>query len=405
MVLAVRLQPVARGVILSSLALISVGLLYELDLLPGHQIFTSNHHVKSQRPMHITAEQTDPSDPCAPELSHLSSLGLTSTITYSRRCVRPVSSDADRDVVANISSRLLTTKKALDLSDACKANVDPIPCEILGLPVSPADPGNHGQFTHIIFGVATTLARLLDSKSAFAHWLSDSGSTLVCLLTDDLEGLAHVDLTILQDEYKAAGMNLILVAKHHPEHSTEQSHLMVIRNMLQHAEESAKETHWLAIIDDDTFFPSLHTLAGALSSYDHTEPQYLGQLTESAHSLPMGFLGAFGGAGIFLSRPLAQILDPHLESCLEEFPGKGGDMQIMDCIYAHSFAKLKMLHGLYQVSSSPTFQRTVVHNPPPSPPPKKNTKNRDLCASNTLHSTRQQASHDLTVLCPLWFRD
>lgn len=177
------------------------------------------------------------------------------------------------------------------------------------------------------------------------------GSTLIGLLTDNLEDLAHFDPTALHEEYKAAGINLILVAKHRSEHSTEQSHVMIIRNMLQHAQDSATEPHWLGIIDNDTFSPSLYALASAFSNYDHTKPQYLGQLTESAHILPIGILSGFGGAGIFLARPLAQIRDPHLESCLKEFPGRGGDMQVMSCIYAHSFAKLTIVDGLYQVSS------------------------------------------------------
>ena len=386
--LAARLQPMVRCIILSTLVLVSVGLLYELDMLPGHGISAySKPYATHRRPIHIQAEPGNTSDSCAAELSHLRSLDLTGTIRHSRRCVRPIFSvDVDRDVVANISSRLLTKKGTLDLSDACTINVDAIPCDPLELVVPPAYPKSQGQFAHLTFGVATTFARLLESKFSFAHWLSDSGSTLIALLTDDLEELAHVDPTALEEEYRAKGMDLVLVAKHRSEHSTEQSHVMIIRDMLQHARERGTETHWLGIIDDDTFFPSLYALASAFSNYDHTKPQYLGQLTESAHILPIGILGGFGGAGIFLSRPLAQILDPHLESCLKEFPGRGGDMQIMSCIYAHSFAKLTMVNGLYQVSSFNSSEETCPQVP--SMPP---------CLQ---YSTRLQALRQL--IAPLW---
>ncbi|KAL2287815.1 hypothetical protein FJTKL_04634 [Diaporthe vaccinii] len=351
--LVMRLRPMARCVMLSALVLVAIGLIYELDALPGGDIFTtSKSYTTNQRPVRTKAGAgaENPSDSCAVELNHLKSMGLTDTIRHSRRCVRPLSSvDVDRDAIANISSHLLTKKGTLDLSDACTIDVGAIPCDPLELPVPPAYPTNHGQFTHITFGVATTFARLLDSKSTFAHWLSDSGSTLIGLLTDDSEELGNVDPTALVEEYEAEGMKLILVPKNRPEHTTEQSHVMIIRDMLKHARATGKETHWLGIIDDDTFFPSLHALASAFAQYDHTKPQYLGQLTESAHTVPIGILGGFGGAGIFLSWPLAQLLEPHLESCLEEFPNRGGDMQIMSCIYAHSFAKLKMVEGLYQM--------------------------------------------------------
>ncbi|KAK7713404.1 hypothetical protein SLS64_004654 [Diaporthe eres] len=349
--LVMRLRPMARFVMLSALVLVSIGLIYELDALPGRDIFTtSRSYTTNQRPIRTQAGAGNPSDSCAVELSFLKSLGLTDTIRHSRRCVRPqYSVDVDRDAIANISSHLLTKKGTLDLSEACTIDVGAIPCDPLELPVPPAYPTNHGQFTHLTFGVATTLARLLDSKSTFAHWLSGSGSTLIGLLTDDSEELGNMDPTALEEEYWAEGMKLILVPKHRSEHTAEQSHVMIIRDMLKHARATGKETHWLGIIDDDTFFPSLHTLASAFAQYDHTKPQYLGQLTESAHTVPIGILGGFGGAGIFLSWPLAQLLEPHLESCLEEFPNRGGDMQIMSCIYAHSFAKLKMVEGLYQM--------------------------------------------------------
>lgn len=349
--LAMHLQPMARCIIFSTLLLISIGLFYQLDVLPGHDVFaTSKSYIVNQRPVRPNAEPENPADSCAVELNHLKSLGLTGTIKHSRRCVRPLSSvDVDRDVVANISSHLLTKKGTLDLSDACTIDVDAIPCDPLELPVPPPYPKNHGQFTHLTFGVATTFSRLLDSKATFAHWLADSGSTLIGLLTDDSEELGNMDPTALVEEYNAAGMDLILVPKHQSKHTTEQSHVMIIRDILQQALKKSTETHWLGIIDDDTFFPSLYALAGAFAQYDHKKPQYLGQLTESAHVVPIGILGGFGGAGIFLSLPLAQLLEPHLESCLKEFPNRGGDMQIMSCVYAHSFAKLKMVDGLYQM--------------------------------------------------------
>lgn len=349
--LVMRSRPMVRCVIVSSLVLVSIGLVHQLDIWSGLDIFAaSNSYTTNQRPLRTNSELKIEFEYCAAELNHLKSLELTNTIKHSRRCVRPVSStDKDRDVVANISSHLLTKKGTLDLSDPCTIDVDNIPCDPLELPVPPAYPKNQGQFTHLTFGVATTFARLLDSKHSFAHWLSDSGSTLIGLLTDDLEELGKVDPTALEEEYRAEGMDLVLVPKHSSGHTTEQSHVMVIRDMLKQARATGKEARWLGIIDDDTFFPSLHALAGTFAHYDHTKPQYLGQLTESAHVVPIGILGGFGGAGIFLSSPLAQLLEPHLESCLEEFPGRGGDMQIMSCIYAHSFAKLKMVDGLYQM--------------------------------------------------------
>lgn len=122
-------------------------------------------------------------------------------------------------------------------------------------------------------------------------------------------------------------------------------------------EKEVKVVHWLAILDDDTFSPSLHALSTTVATYDHTSPQYLGQLTESASLLSQGILGAFGGAGIFLSLPLALQVAPHLDSCSSSSSSStrnaavvtGGDMLIMNCVHAHSAARLQRVEGLWQV--------------------------------------------------------
>lgn len=135
---------------------------------------------------------------------------------------------------------------------------------------------------------------------------------------------------------------------------------MVILDMLAHvrarrmvaASEYADEgvelhhndTHWLGILDDDTFLPAIEPLSAALAAHDHTKPAYLGDLSESFAATRFG-MAAFGGAGIFLSVPLAEELEPHLGNCLS---GRGGDMQLMECIHDHTHARLERVTGLMQ---------------------------------------------------------
>lgn len=287
------------------------------------------------------------------------------------------------------------------------------PCDTVEVPVPPPDPETRGQYAHLVFGVATSYHRLRASRDTFAHWLAGSGATLVGRLTDPNdgnddggggEGVSDGDIASLEAEYADARMGLKIVRRQDPRHTTEQAHTLVIRDMLahvdslssssssspssssfsftspdskgkktkkeksnpphhhnqnnnnfdtkkEHEEEDNQKVHWLAILDDDTFLPSLHHLAAALATHDHTRPRYLGQLTEAASLLPQGILGAFGGAGIFLSVPLARLLRPHLESCVEGegAEGEGGDVLIMRCVHAHSAARLVRVPGLWQV--------------------------------------------------------
>lgn len=143
-------------------------------------------------------------------------------------------------------------------------------------------------------------------------------------------------------------MTLKIARPHGRDHSVEKSHMMVIRDVLSHidVEGNASETRWLGILDDDTFFPSLYPLSEALSGYNHTIPTYLGTVSENLELSQIGGPGAaYGGAGIFLSVPLAREIAPHLDSCLSE---RGGDMQIMECIHDHSHARLLPVPGLQQ---------------------------------------------------------
>lgn len=287
---------------------------------------------------------------CESKFDHLRDLRLSETIKYTKRCIKPkFLGGGNRDAVATMDSRLVGELETLSLQEACPIKTDELGCEHIELAVPPPPPPTHGQYAHLVFGVATTYSRLQESKHAFAHWLGGSGATLVALLTDPLEASASLDLSALEHDYALSGASLQLVNKHGPQDTTEQSHMLVLQDMLA----AAPTAHWLGILDDDTFIPSLHALAATLALHDHNRPQYLGQLTEHAGLLQMGILGAFGGAGIFLSRALAHELQPHLDGCRsssseERRGGGGGDVQIMQCVHAHSAARLTRVEGLWQ---------------------------------------------------------
>lgn len=349
-----------RCVFAAALLVVFVGLVHYLDAIPSKNIFASPRaHAINRLRLGGAAQQYHMEPLCGPgALKHLRTLGLTPDITYSRRCIKPVFPvDVDRDMVTNVSSPLITNTTTISLQhpDGCSNDVERLPCDPIELPVPRPQAKNKGQYSHLIFGVATTYERLRESLPPFAHWLEDSGAALVGLLVDDPAELHRLNFSALEAEYAARGMDLKLVPKHDPADTTEQSHMMVIDDMLAYAEEKGQqqqqrhmqqEPHWLGVLDDDTFFPSLPALAAVLAQYDHARPQYLGQLTENAALLTSErILGGFGGAGVFLSTPLARELRPHLAACRG---GIGGDMQIMDCVHRHSAARLTRVPGLWQ---------------------------------------------------------
>lgn len=285
---------------------------------------------------------------CESSLVHLEGLGLSQNIKYTRRCIKPVfPDDMDRNEVRNISSPLITTFTTVNLDDQCSPAFENLSCEPFELPVPKPDPESFGQYAHLLFGVATSSKRLRDSKDSFAHWLANSGATLICMITDGPIELLSLDFAELEAEFFASGVKLKLFGRQDLQNTPEQSHMMLIRDMLSYSSTlSSNSPHWLGILDDDTFFPSLYSLSTELARRDHTRSQYLGALTESSDALNQGILAAWGGAGIFLSLELAQEIEPHLDGCLS---GRGGDMLIMECIHAHSHARLTAVEGLWQM--------------------------------------------------------
>jgi hypothetical protein len=112
---------------------------------------------------------------------------------------------------------------------------------------------------------------------------------------------------------------------------------------------SHEETEWIICIDDDTFFPSMHDLSLHLKKYDSLKPQYIGALSEDWWAVNEYGLMGFGGAGIFISKPLAKIINGHMDECKESIHTTAGDISIMDCVYRFSSTKLTHVPALHQV--------------------------------------------------------
>lgn len=110
-----------------------------------------------------------------------------------------------------------------------------------------------------------------------------------------------------------------------------------------------EKTRWLGFIDDDTFVTSMSALVSALDKYDHTQLRYLGALSEEWWTVILYGLIGMGGAGIFLSVPLAEIVDANHDECKKNSRMTFGDHKIYECIERYTKTPLTSLPGLYQI--------------------------------------------------------
>lgn len=274
---------------------------------------------------------------CPIDLDWLGRLDVQKLRHYLRREVVAVQSADELPLSQNIDTPLFDTQK---LSQADKTLLKQSQDECLNpLPISlnvPQSPKNVDA-SHIDFGVATTLERLNDSLDAFSHWAGYTRTRIFALIEPhdkvaevkvraDLLGI-NLHVTESEDEYQTRYFSLV-------------GHL---------ADNMREQTRWSCIIDDDTFFLSMRALVEGLAEYDDTQPIYLGGLSESIPQVGMFGLMAFGGAGVFLSRPLlTEISDRKiLEEC--QMMDSTGDRRISLCIYQHTPTRLTIDHRLRQL--------------------------------------------------------
>lgn len=276
---------------------------------------------------------------CSPELEFLrrKELGLSEEIVYSRRCIVPkYTSDVDHEAVIKLDGPLITDKKSLNLSECNE--IRELPCDPLEIPVTLPYPKQ--TYEEFVFGVATYYDRMIEALPAFDHWLAGSGAPLVAVIVDH----AQHDITALEIQFAQHDIELKAVPGD-PKLTIDQNHFITLRPT---AQAIRPETKWVGILDDDTFFPSLYALSKKFSEFDHTKEMWLGQLSEDFYSVRSWGFFAYGGAGVFLSVPLAKKLEPFQEQCLEEAALPSGDGMLRDCVYYHSKTKLTLVSGLHQ---------------------------------------------------------
>lgn len=280
---------------------------------------------------------------CASEIERLRAFGVSSQFVYYRRCVKPKhTSDAPRDVVSKIQKPLLEKGAHINL-DTCTHDDLP-PCSPLTLAVPPKNPTK--KYPHLLFGISTMYKRLEESLPAFETWLGGSESPMVAVVVDaEPENEAPKDFKAIEAMYLKAGIKLTCVKPRNSTLSVDQNHFTVIEDLVEAATPGIK---WIGLLDDDTFFPSLYNLDQELAKYDYKKSVWLGALSEDLEAIRNWGVMAFGGAGVFLSVPLARELTPRIPDCINNARRNTGDAILRDCIFDETHTKLTTVTGLYQ---------------------------------------------------------
>lgn len=293
-------------------------------------------HIKAQTP---TANISIASDiHCDLNLDVLERLRVTQLGGYLRRDVTAVTAPANQQVpmTQRIQTPLMD-RNLLDPNERALAQSQ-ADCQIPHtLTLRVPQPPKMVDASHIDFGVATKLDRLNESLDQFAHWAGYTRTRIFALIEPD-ERVSEV-----QAKADKLGINLYITQT---EEEYQRRYFSLVAHLAAHVRQ---QTRWSVIIDDDTFFLSMAALVEALSHYDSTQQVYIGGISESVPQVGAFGIMGFGGAGVFLSRPLATELSrPEIfDACQNmEFTG---DRRISLCIYQHTSTKLSIDHRLHQL--------------------------------------------------------
>ena len=201
--------------------------------------------------------------------------------------------------------------------------------------------------SHIIFGAATTLGRLEVSLPFFERWLAHTNARLFVVVTGPGDKAPNPELvTGLQLRMRRLGIAATLVKSLSGRDGPLERYFSLVKILYANRDGN---TRWLGFIDDDTFVTSMSALVSALDKHDHTQLRYLGALSEEWFTVILYGLIGMGGAGIFLSVPLAAIVDAKHDECKHNSRMTFGDHKIYECIERHTRTPLTVLPGLHQI--------------------------------------------------------
>jgi hypothetical protein len=205
----------------------------------------------------------------------------------------------------------------------------------------------------IVFGVTLSMDDLPKALQHWRYWARDPNITFHVLLpSSDRDRVSEANEMISNS----------LGIKAHVESAREMDDpgklmLMLVQQMLKNG---AARKEWLIVLSSDTFVTSLDDILLALEPYSAAQQLYMGGLSESARLREQWGRFAYGGAGVVLSRPVADIVSQNsiytpryttksiADECLKNDETIHGDGLLAKCISRFSSAEFTILPTFHQ---------------------------------------------------------
>ena len=261
---------------------------------------------------------------------------------YSRVYIRPNMVDVDTqfETIETIDGQVIPGFQILEGGTNIPPDSnDPSQCPPVVTVDVAEDHGTDGT-ENILFGMATTVDRLRMQLPSLLYSYGYTNASLLVLVPGDTHNVPKHE-----KYFRERGLDITL--KSSPLDFTDR-YFGLVEAFTEHIQMNRPHTSWVSFVDDDTFFVSLGRVGKKLSALDASQKHYIGSLSEASWQVKSwGHMG-FGGAGVFVSRPLLTILRVAYRKCLDTGP-QPGDQKLGQCIEKFGDTQLTIWNSLYQM--------------------------------------------------------
>ncbi|KAB5532542.1 hypothetical protein GE09DRAFT_1144962 [Coniochaeta sp. 2T2.1] len=302
---------------------------------------------------------------------------LTNDVTWSARVVKAhgAGANAGRPSVTDVVDKFMPK----DFANARITDHDlKLPVDRtspLKLPVAGSGKRTDVDASALLFGVSTTYSRLiyLDNTlmKEWERWLTDgNGNSNGASLLVSLQKSNRKEGDWVEERLRTAGVDAIVVLS---EGAGETAYVDLVQKLKDHRVYlSVKEVggdgkktakNYLALVDDDVFFPAMGKLVSRLAKFNPEEQHYIGAPCERSDWIIEGDSKktlTYGGGAVFLTPPMVDRLTqlPCLTNpgaARTDVTGEQWDMFLYECITSHTELDLHVLPSFYNPEAEEAY--------------------------------------------------
>ncbi|KAI1770864.1 glycosyltransferase family 31 protein [Hypoxylon cercidicola] len=224
----------------------------------------------------------------------------------------------------------------------------------------------------LLFGISTSYDRLTYGNASlmadWARWLTDGeGGSNGASLVLTLHRTTTTEIESISGRLREAGIEAVVLPADSSAHDSAARYLDLAGLLARRKDEllgEGRQKRYLALVDDDVFFPSLGELLARLDRFDARKKAYLGLPSERADwTVENNVTLTYGGGAVVFTPPMADAVSQlpcrNRTASRDDTEGTGQwDERLYSCIAQHTDEKLHVLPSLYAPSDDRHGLRT-----------------------------------------------